>query len=611
VDLDPHRLRAAFDRAPQPLVLVDAHTFTVLAVNGTARELVGEGAEGRSVTDWPDPRASYLVERLAAVRAGGEPFHAPAWQVAPERWVDLTVTPLLDEDGKPWALLVLARDVTDAAPAGRSVAATATEGDLVARLQDALLPAGLPVLPGARVAARYLLAQDDRGAGGDWFDAVPMPDGGVVVAVADVAGHGTEAAALAAQMRVLFEEAVRREGDLGAALAALEDRVRWAPEARATTLCAARFDPTSATLEYVTSGHPPPVLVAAGGEATYLPPSGAGPLGSGLPHRAERCRLTEGDLVLLYTDGLVERPGRSLAQNTIDLVTTVGDVCRARSDEPLVDRVCRLTPELLTRGTGYDDDIALLALQAVPRVTPLELRLPAVPETVRAVRAVLSDWLGALGVGPVDHTALQHAVGELVTNAVEHAYADPGPEDVVCVDVRLLPDGVVEVAVRDTGEWREPVAGDRGRGLAMARGLADDLRVESDAAGTWVRARHRVSRPAQLLRGASTAAGGPRPRRAGRVTVRDGVLSLAGLVDRDTAAELRAALALASWGGVRPVTVELADTELLSSAAVQALYDARAAGPVELVAPLGSPAQHVLDLVGLSYAQRQAGPARP
>jgi hypothetical protein len=60
-------------------------------------------------------------------------------------------------------------------------------------------------------------------------------------------------------------------------------------------------------------------------------------------------------------------------------------------------------------------------------------------------------------------------------------------------------------------------------------------------------------------------------------------------------------LTRASLGGTRPVRVELRDVELLCSAAVQVLYGARRAGPVELVAPMGSPAQHVLDLAGLRY----------
>ena len=83
----------------------------------------------------------------------------------------------------------------------------------------------------------------------------------------------------------------------------------------------------------------------------------------------------------------------------------------------------------------------------------------------------------------------------------------------------------------------------------------------------------------------------------------DDVVRLSGPVDHRSAEDLRAALARASFGGIRAVTVDLAAADLLCSAAVQALYDARRAGPLALVAPFGSPAQRVLDLVGLPYEQ--------
>ena len=612
MDVDPDLVAAAFERAPQALALVDAEDFTVVAMNAAARGLVGSGPIGRSVAEWPGPVGRQLVAQLEDVRASGGTFRAHEWRVAwPDRdgtpvehYVDLTVTPLLDGAGRPWSLLGSVTDVTDAVASRRGNARVPSRADgaVVAELQDAVLPAGLPVPQGAQLAARYLLAQDDVGAGSDWFDAVPLPRGGVVLAVGDVVGHGIGASVLMGELKALFAEVVRSDGDLVAALAALDDRVERSPEARATTLCAARFDPSSATLEYVTAGHPPPVLVPANGEPTYLPPSGAGPLASGLPVRAARRRLELGDVVLIYSDGLVERPGRSLSQNTVDLLRLAAEACRTARDEPAVDRVCRLVPELLTRPSGYRDDIALLALQVVTEVPPLRLRLPAVPETVRSVRAELDRWVAGLGVGGLDRTALQHAAGELVTNAVEHAYRAPSAEDDVTVDVRLTPDGVVEVEVRDAGSWREPRAGERGRGLSMARGFLDDLVIEHDESGTRARGRYRVTRPVPLLRGASTtAAPGHRPR--GRVTVEEDVLHLTGPVDHESAEELRVALARASLGGVRAITVELAGAELLSSAAVQALYDARAAGPVGLVAPLGSPAQHVLDQVGLPYEQ--------
>ncbi|HEU5038491.1 MAG TPA: SpoIIE family protein phosphatase [Nocardioides sp.] len=613
VNLDPERVRAAFDESPQVLALLDAQDLRVVALNRACRRLVGDGPLGRSLTEWRQPAGRQLLARCEEARDRAEAVHAPAWRfdragadgVRGQVWLDVTVTPLL-EDGTCWALLGSARDVTDlVGTAGPAVAdQDRADGRLVAHVQDAVLPAGLPVPQGVRLAARYLLAPDDLGCGGDWFDAVPLPHGGVALVVGDVVGHGVDAAVLMGELKVLFEQAVHPDGDLTTALDTLERHARRAPEARAATVCAARLDRSSRVLEYVTAGHPPPVLVSATGEVEYLPPSGAGPLASGLPHRTARRQLRTGDVVLLHSDGLVGRPGRSPAQNTVDLLRAASDACRTASDEPVVDRVCRVVLDRLTAASGYEDDITLLAVQVVPDLAPLALRLPAEPTTVRAARASLDDWLAPLGVSTADRTGLQQALGELLTNVVEHAYVAGGAGRTVSVDVRLTDDGVVELDVADTGAWRDPQPSERGRGLSMARQFLDELSVDPGASGTVARGRQRITHPAALLRGASTASGRAGWRSRGRVDVLDDAVHLGGPVDYESAEDLRAALARASLGGVRAVTVDLTEAELLCSAAVQALYDARASGTVGLVAPFGSPAQRVLDLVGLPYEQR-------
>src|SRR5262245_11230705 len=73
-------------------------------------------------------------------------------------------------------------------------------------LQEALLPRALPVLPRARIAARYLAAGQEQAAGGDWFDAVPLADGTVALVVGDVVGHGVAASAAMGQLRSVLDE---------------------------------------------------------------------------------------------------------------------------------------------------------------------------------------------------------------------------------------------------------------------------------------------------------------------------------------------------------------------------------------------------------------------
>jgi serine phosphatase RsbU (regulator of sigma subunit) len=75
---------------------------------------------------------------------------------------------------------------------------------IVAELQEALLPTALPVLPRARIAARYLVAGHEQAAGGDWFDAIPLADGSVALVVGDVVGHGVAASAAMGQLRAVL-----------------------------------------------------------------------------------------------------------------------------------------------------------------------------------------------------------------------------------------------------------------------------------------------------------------------------------------------------------------------------------------------------------------------
>lgn len=482
------------------------------------------------------------------------------------------------------------------------------ETDLVLRVHDALLPKGIPVVPGVEVSARYLLAETH--VGGDWFDVIPLEDGRLVVCVGDVVGAGVEASAATGGLRTVFDDRVRDEGDLAAALRALDRRARHAPETRATTICAAAVDPASGDLCYCTAGHPPPIVVDPFGRASYLPTSGAVPLGSGdgtfptLTHHLRR-----GELVLLYSDGLVKRPGRTPAEGAAELLEAVSGSVAGRldgtdgTDDQLADRVSRGILELVTSATGYDDDITLVALRRVEPIAPLLLELPAIPDAARAARADLGAWMAPLHVSVLDDLAVRHAVGELVANAAEHAYEQPGVQDQVRLTAVLEPTGVLAVQVVDDGRWRDrpDIPGNRGRGLALVRGFMDDLTLERGEFGTRATIRHLLTRPAVILRGVPSGRLGPVVARGFRLEVDGHRLAVVGDLDQEGADELRRALILSSRGGTRALEVDLSGVRVLTSAGVQVLLDARAEGEVRLLAPAGSPAQHVLELVQVPY----------
>lgn len=480
--------------------------------------------------------------------------------------------------------------------------------DLVVHLQDAMLPTDLPVPQGVTLAARYLLADDLGIAGGDWFDAIVLDDGRVVACVGDVPGAGPAAAIAMGDLRTVFGERVRDRGDIACALDALERLAGRAAEARGATVCVVALDPWTGDLTYCTAGHPPPIVVDASGRASYLPTTGATALGGGAAggFRTAEHHVAPGDIVLLYSDGLVERPGRTSGQSTAELLWVVAQSVAGphpETDEPLVDRVCRQVLDVLVDSTGYRDDIAMLAVQRVQPTPPLSLVLPAVPDSASTARADLGEWLARLHVTTLDDLSVRHAVGELVANAVEHAYVDPDVHDQARVRVELGVDGVLELEVADDGAWRagRPSPGDRGRGLALVRGITDELRVQRGTDGTRVTVRHRLRRPAVMLRGVAGEPRGDEAGRSFRVDVDGTQVRARGDVGDEEAEQLRTALDRSSQAGTRAIDVDLSGVSLLGSSGVQVLVEARAAGDVRLRTPVGSAAQHVLELVHVPY----------
>ncbi|MFF7969971.1 SpoIIE family protein phosphatase [Streptomyces sp. NPDC007905] len=190
------------------------------------------------------------------------------------------------------------------------------ERALAARLQHALLP--LPSKPvrlaGLRIEVAYLPAQSGIHVGGDWFSAIELPDDAALFVVGDVAGHGIGAVATMAQLRFTAKGMVSTGSSLTGALARLNQLLLHSRDSRATaTLILARYDPSTHVLTWAQAGHPPPLLVRRG-EARYLQRPGGMLLGASASpvFESAEIRLEPGDRLVLYTDGLVERPGEGL-----------------------------------------------------------------------------------------------------------------------------------------------------------------------------------------------------------------------------------------------------------------------------------------------------------
>jgi PAS domain S-box-containing protein len=629
---------------PVVLLALAGPDHRIVATNAAYRAFTGRSdAIGMSYQEaFPGIEGQQLHELLDRVYATGEPETGKEWRAQIDRdpgglqevYGDFTVAPRRAADGTVNGLLIIASDVTDQVAEQRAARQRARDAEdryeVVAELQRALLPTALPVLPQVRIAARYLVAGDEQAAGGDWFDAIPLGGGSVALVVGDVVGHGLAASAAMGQIRAVLAELLAAEPDLARVLERADAYAARTPALRAATLTLAVFDPADGTLRYTTCGHPPPLVVGTDGMVRFLAGTGTGPLGTGsAPHLAVGA-FAPGELMLLYSDGLIERPHRTIEAGMAELARVAADAAANRTlsagaAPSAAERVCQLTVELLTR-TGYADDVTALAVERLADPVPaLHLKLPSERASLSVARDAFTRWLNSLGATAEDTEALHLAMVEVVTNAIEHAYP-PGRPGIVALDATLTDDGNVECRITDHGNWRRPDASDadRGHGLMVAGHVVDTLLVshppgpqgtaEGSPAtkGTVVSLRLRLRRPAFLAwRQESARAAAYSAEPAFTVDTSIGETGVArarvtGAVDIVTAGQLARRLLSASRGGTVPLVADLTGVTQLASAGVRALYQVRDRLTVHqqdmtlLTAP-GSSAQLVLDLVQLAH----------
>jgi serine phosphatase RsbU (regulator of sigma subunit) len=181
-------------------------------------------------------------------------------------------------------------------------------------LQRALLPQSLPQLEGVEFAALYEPAAEGMEVGGDWYEVVVREDGTVAAMIGDVAGRGIRAAAVMGRIRPALRAFVLDGYGPAEAVERLHRLIKESELPEMTTVFQLQFDPQRGVAEYVRAGHPPALLRLPGGEVTELAGGGTPPLGvfddfEGSSHSVE---VPPGSLLLLYTDGLIERRDEDL-----------------------------------------------------------------------------------------------------------------------------------------------------------------------------------------------------------------------------------------------------------------------------------------------------------
>ncbi len=231
-------------------------------------------------------------------------------------------------------------------------------------LQASLLPAALPDIPGATVAAQYVASGEGMDVGGDFYDVFALDDGSWILVIGDVLGKGAEAAAVTALARYTVRAVAGRSPSPAATLAALNDEMlrQRNPDRRFVTAVLVRLElhaDGGARLVVASGGHPPPVLLRADGDAEVVPCPGT-LLGVEDDARSfdQEIELGPGDTLVLYTDGVTEA-SREHPLTPEDL----GSVLRASAPDGAA-AVAREVVHLAEAGAAgaLRDDLAVLVV---------------------------------------------------------------------------------------------------------------------------------------------------------------------------------------------------------------------------------------------------------
>lgn len=290
-------------------------------------------------------------------------------------------------------------------------------------LQRGLLPGRLPAVEGLDLAWRYEPGTAGTEVGGDWSDVVPLSAGRVALVIGDVMGRGLTAAAVMGQVRAAVRAFAALDLPAADVLTHLNDLVQnlgSGPDGALVSCVYVIFEPAVASITVANAGHVPPVLVdprpREQAHARLLEEPEGIILGvGGATFTEARYPFPAGSTLALYTDGLVESAEIDIDQGTQRLRAALTGTGTA-SLPATADRLFNL----IDRGGGYDDDVALLLARASTTAETVTRTLAPDPRAAKTARdhtvATLRDW------GLDDSVDLAELlVSELVTNAIRYA----------------------------------------------------------------------------------------------------------------------------------------------------------------------------------------------
>ncbi|MFE0037970.1 SpoIIE family protein phosphatase [Streptomyces sp. NPDC059015] len=375
----------------------------------------------------------------------------------------------------------------------------ARERTVATTLQQGLMPSRPPELTAVDTAYTYL----PEGAGGDWYDVIPLSGARAALVVGDVAGHGIEAAATMGQLRTALRTLALQDLEPGELLDRLDETAAFlsrmrspvghgdeAPPGHLATCVCVVYDPVSRVCSAARAGHPLPLVLGPDGSAMEFDVPNGPPLGAeGAGYASATVTLPASTLLALYTNGLVSIPGQDAGKARARLHQIL-----AQPEESL-GRLCdSAVYELLPRRPRDDAVLLLARTRALGADRVTSWTLPRDDSVVATARRLIEHQLQVWDMPDAVFTT-ELIVSELVTNAIRHGQ---GP-----IELRVILDRTLICEVSDASStsphMRHATATDEGgRGLFIVMQLSDrwGTRTTGDGKTIWSEQaiRHGVAR---------------------------------------------------------------------------------------------------------------------
>ncbi|WP_079198601.1 SpoIIE family protein phosphatase [Streptomyces sp. CB03911] len=339
------------------------------------------------------------------------------------------------------------------------------ESRVATTLQRSMIPTRPPRIPGVQIAHRYLPGDPRAEVGGDWFDAIQLPGSRVALVVGDVMGHGLHSAAAMGRFRTAMQTLAALDLPPGQLLRHLDNLAHKLGDDHLATCLYAVYDPINRTCELASAGHVPPVLVHPDGTGELLEIPAGAPIGvGGVPFVAKKIDVSDGSMLVLCTDGLVEVRGSDIGAGLAALCGNLID------PKQTPEQACDVVLERL-HSDDRKDDVALLVAR-FDGVAPTEVAtwdLTVDTAEVRRARTLVREQLAAWHLEALSDTT-ELLVSELVTNAVRVA------RDRVRLQLIRVDKLLVEVSDDNHNlPSLEPAEalGETGRGLHLVTKLAE------------------------------------------------------------------------------------------------------------------------------------------